>query len=347
MIKESGFSSEPTSRVDKLFSEKSPKIELTREEREKHHLLAAGIFNEQDIEVSDAKRELASAEEQDAQIFIENYVKDFIDNENKILAKQGRRTIGDWPQLHCDYVQEKEGGFRLAIEEGVANYAKIIALGREEGIGAAYQHYSKQAQAAGKLSFERFKQLFQPVYLSVDGLVFTADNYILIAKRHPDKVGTYGEAWHVPSGYVDETDRDGSGKISPFMAMRRELKEETGIGENHIKNLVCLGAAKNPEVAGVDVLFIGLTDLKSTDIVDRNATDVKERLLLRPEDIEGDIRPRKILGPQNESTHILPALLKINQIFGKTKKHGPPGPELAIPTSQALFFLADKLLKQK
>ncbi len=330
--------------IDALFGREKSQVEISAQDRDKYNLLAIGNFKEDNMKVVESERGLLAPEEEVAKVFVDNYVKNFIDNKNEALAAQGKRAIVDNPKLHVGRVKTSENQCELAIEHGVASYGKLVALGREEGIKSAYELYTKQVQGE-HLSFGRFKELFQPVSLSVDGLIFTSDNYILVAKRHPDKVGTYGDAWHVPSGYVDETDRDASGQIDIFKSMQREIEEEVGVKKDQISNLVCIGAAKNPGVATVNMLFIGRTNLKSVDIVDRNAVDAKKRLLLQPKDIDGDIRPRKILSPKNEPTHILPALLKIDQVFGKQKKHGTPGPELAVPTSQALFFLVDKMLK--
>ena len=344
MSAEKRIFTEAPSRINELFDEKR-KIEITPQEKEKYNLLAVGKFKEQNTEVVESKRESLTPEEEEAKLFVDSYVKDFIEKKNKILAEQGKRLIGDWPKLHTSNVSEVNGKLEITIQQGAANYGRLIALGREEGIGAAYDLYVSTV-AEKQISFNRFKELFQPTPLAVDGLIFTSDNYILVAKRHPDKVGTYGESWHVPSGYVDGTDRNAAGQIDTFKAMRREIEEEVGIAENQVKDLFCVGAAKNQDVSTVNVLFVGRTDLKSTEIVDRSAVDTKKRLLLKPKDIEGDIRPRKVVDSQDQPTKILPALLKIDQIFGKKKKNGPPGPELAIPTSQALFFLVDKMLKK-
>ncbi len=346
MSRESGLSIESPSRVSELFDEKKLHIQISPQEREKYGLFAVGKFKEDDVNVTESEREALKPEEEEAKLFVDNYVKDFVERKNKILAEQGKRLIGDWPKLHVSGVVEAGDKFEMNIQRGVDSYANLIALGKKGEINVVYKGYTNTV-AGEKIPFNRFKELFQPTHLTVAGLIFTADNYILMAKRHPDKVGTYGEAWHVPAGYVDDTDCNSLGQLDSFRAMRREINEEVGITENQINNLICVGAAKNSDVSNVEVLFIGRTNLKSTDIVDRSASDVKKRLLLKPKDIEGDIRPRKILGSQGDPTHVLPALLKIDQVFGKTKKHGTPGPELIIPTSQALFFLVDKMLKEK
>lgn len=319
---------------------------ITEEERKRYGLLVAGNFSESQMNVIESVETKLLPQELDAKLFIDQYVNNFIEEKNKILAAQQKRPIVDNPKLHVSRVELSGENCEIFIENGIASYGKIMALGREEGLRSVYMAYCQNFSEEA-IPFEKFKKLFQPAPLSVDGLILTADNRILIAKRHPDKVGTYGEAWHVPSGYVDDTDCDVNGKINPFQAMRREIQEEIGVKEDDITNMISLGVAKNPDVATVNVLFFGSTRLKSTDIVDRHAENAKQRLLLQPKDIEGDIRPRRIFDSQNNATYVLPALLKIDQVFGGQKKHGLPGPDLVVPTSQALFFLVDKILKQQ
>jgi 8-oxo-dGTP pyrophosphatase MutT (NUDIX family) len=337
--------SENYSSFDRLFKEKIS-AEITAQEKERYGLLAVGNFSESDMTVTESEKSQLSPQELEAKLFVDEYVRNLVEEKNKVLVSQNKRLIVDSAKLHVSHVEQVHNTCEITIENGIASYGKIIALGKEEGLRQVYAEYCQRVQE-GAILFERFQKLFQPAPLSVDGLILTSDNCVLIAKRHPNKVGTYGEAWHVPSGYVDDTDCDASGKINLFQAMRREIHEEIGITENEITNLVSLGVAKNPDVATVNVLFFGSTQLKSTDIIDRDATDVKKRLLLQPKDIEGDIRPRKIIDAQHKITHVLPALLKIDQVFGKQKKHGVLGPELTVPTSQALFFLVDNILKQK
>ena len=142
-----------------------------------------------------------------------------------------------------------------------------LALSREQ----QFAHYdaelfrlvSVQARPDGKLalvlgdttykefSTSRFPQFAQTFgyarqqlgnALAVCSVVETSDGYILYERRR--KTALHSGRFHFIAGFFERTlDRDAAGQPDPFGAMRRELREETGIQAADILAEYCLGAA--------------------------------------------------------------------------------------------------------
>lgn len=80
--------------------------------------------------------------------------------------------------------------------------------------------------------------------LAVCAAVETSDGYMLYEKRR--KTALHFGHYHVIAGFFERTrDRDARGQPDPFAAMRRELREETGIQSADIRGHYCVGAAYN------------------------------------------------------------------------------------------------------
>jgi 8-oxo-dGTP pyrophosphatase MutT (NUDIX family) len=78
--------------------------------------------------------------------------------------------------------------------------------------------------------------------LAVCSVVETSDGYILYEKRR--KTALHSGRFHVIAGFFERTlDYDAAGQPDPFGAMRRELREETGIQASDIRAEYCLGVA--------------------------------------------------------------------------------------------------------
>lgn len=78
--------------------------------------------------------------------------------------------------------------------------------------------------------------------LAVCSVVETSDGYILYEKRR--KTALHSGRFHVIAGFFERAlDLDEAGQPDPFGAMRRELREETGIQASDIRAEYCLGAA--------------------------------------------------------------------------------------------------------
>ncbi|MDP2736771.1 MAG: NUDIX hydrolase [bacterium] len=324
---------------------KGEPIEITEEEMEKYGLRAVGPINEGHMKFNvQGPREFAGVQ-QKAKVFVDQYIENFIKDINEKNLKDGKKQMEDWPKINISSIRGLgSGDYEIVVREGEMGYGRVVAF-KGEGLKKAYNAYAEEYSdsEAEKLSFEEFESLFMPNVPTVCTLIVTVDNNIFLTKRSPQRVGTYKESWHVPAGYIDVSDKDMAGRLSPFVTARREIQEEVGLAEDQIDDVICLGIARDQSCGNNEFLFVARTGLRSDEIVDKNTTPDK-RLLLHPKDIDGDIRPRKLVRSGKLST-TLPALLRIEKIFGNDKR-GEPGPELTVPTSKALFFLVDKKLKK-
>jgi 8-oxo-dGTP pyrophosphatase MutT (NUDIX family) len=77
--------------------------------------------------------------------------------------------------------------------------------------------------------------------LAVCSVVETTDGFILYERRQ--KTAIHLGRYHVIAGFFEQKrDSDATGQPDPFAAMRRELREETGITTQDIHEEYCLGA---------------------------------------------------------------------------------------------------------
>ena len=103
--------------------------------------------------------------------------------------------------------------------------------------------------------------------LAVCSVVETTDGFILYEQRQ--KTAVHQGRYHVIAGFFErERDRDVEGQPDPFAAMRRELREETGITAQDIQEQYCLGAVYdliNPhgELCFVTRLAISLAEVRT------------------------------------------------------------------------------------
>ncbi|GCE04974.1 hypothetical protein KDAU_23030 [Dictyobacter aurantiacus] len=103
--------------------------------------------------------------------------------------------------------------------------------------------------------------------LSVCSVVETADGHILLDKRQG--VDLYVGRYHVIGGFF-ERDVDINATTQqpdPFAAMRREIREETGIGTDDISEQFCLGLVydvftPHPELCFLTRLRISLEEVR-------------------------------------------------------------------------------------
>ncbi len=90
--------------------------------------------------------------------------------------------------------------------------------------------------------------------LSICSVVETSDGYILLDKRQG--VDVYVGRYHVIGGFF-ERDRDTTGKQpDPFGAIRREIREETGIQAPDIKEQYCLGVVYDVATPHGEMCFL-------------------------------------------------------------------------------------------
>ncbi|HEY6540098.1 MAG TPA: NUDIX hydrolase, partial [Ktedonobacteraceae bacterium] len=103
--------------------------------------------------------------------------------------------------------------------------------------------------------------------LAVCSVVETSDGYILLDKRRG--VDVYVGRYHVIGGFFErDRDRLENGQPDPFGAMRREIREETGIQPADIAEQYCLGlvydlAMPHAELCFLTRLHIPLSEVKT------------------------------------------------------------------------------------
>lgn len=104
--------------------------------------------------------------------------------------------------------------------------------------------------------------------LSICSVIETSDNYILLDRRQG--VDVYVGRYHVIGGFF-EHNLDmavGNTQPDPFAAMRREIREETGIQSSDIREQYALGivydlATPHAEICFLTRLYIPLADVQT------------------------------------------------------------------------------------
>lgn len=126
--------------------------------------------------------------------------------------------------------------FRLVNVQAQQDGTLALALG-----DTTYKEYSTTRFPPFTQTFGYARQQLGNA-LAVCSVVETSDGYILYEKRR--KTALHSGRFHVIAGFFERThDRDAAGQPDPFGAMRRELREETGIQASDIHAEYCLGAA--------------------------------------------------------------------------------------------------------
>ena len=91
--------------------------------------------------------------------------------------------------------------------------------------------------------------------LSVCSVVETSDGYILLDKRQG--VDVYVGRYHVIGGFFErDLDSTGSQQPDPFGAIRREIREETGIQLSDIREQYCLGVVYDVATPHAEMCFL-------------------------------------------------------------------------------------------
>ena len=314
-------------------------IEINEDEKEKYGISALGPFGENQLHFKIEKAREFTGVEKKAEDFVKDYTQKFLETLNKERKNKGQNPIQDRPKINISDIKNSNEDCYITATKDEVGYGRIPAF-KGEGLNNIYKEYSSQYQGEEEiLSIEEFKNIFMPHLPGTSALIVTSDNKILLTKRNPKKTAIYSEAWHLPAGGMDKDDTNEKEVLSPFVTIKREIKEEVGLEKDQIDNLTCLGICQNPYDGATEFLFVANTPISSENIVSEG------KLILEPKDIDGNIRPKKLTRNEQLSS-ILPALSRIDKIYGKEKTK-TPGPDLTVPTSQALFFLVDKILKKE
>jgi 8-oxo-dGTP pyrophosphatase MutT (NUDIX family) len=102
--------------------------------------------------------------------------------------------------------------------------------------------------------------------LAVCSVLETSDDYILIDKRQG--VDVYVGRYHVIGGFF-ERDLDMATKPDPFAAMRREIREETGIQATDIKEQFCLGVVYDLTTPHAEMCFLTQLNISWAEVLTR------------------------------------------------------------------------------
>ena len=104
--------------------------------------------------------------------------------------------------------------------------------------------------------------------LSVCSVVETSDGYILLDKRQG--VDVYVGRYHVIGGFF-ERDRDStvSKRPDPFGAIRREIREETGILQSDIREQFCLGVVYDTATPHAEMCFLTCLTIPLAEVQNR------------------------------------------------------------------------------
>ena len=104
--------------------------------------------------------------------------------------------------------------------------------------------------------------------LSVCSVVETSDGYILLDRRQG--VDVYVGRYHVIGGFF-ERDRDSTvtKQPDPFGAMRREIREETGILQSDIHEQFCLGVVYDIATPHAEMCFLTCLSIPLAEVYNR------------------------------------------------------------------------------
>lgn len=90
--------------------------------------------------------------------------------------------------------------------------------------------------------------------LGISANVITSDGWILYGRRN-HKVACHAGMVHTFGGTVSPDDRNADGEIDVFASMTRELREELGLVDDELSELVCLGMIRDPEFRQPELIF--------------------------------------------------------------------------------------------
>jgi 8-oxo-dGTP pyrophosphatase MutT (NUDIX family) len=125
--------------------------------------------------------------------------------------------------------------------------------------------------------------------LAVCSVIETSDGYILYEKRR--NKGVHEGRYHVIAGFFErDRDMDTAGMPDPFAAMRREMREETGIQAADIREQYCLGAVYDITSPHGELCFLTRLHIPLTEVHQREPEDNEIEHLLSLSITEASLR---------------------------------------------------------
>ncbi len=179
--------------------------------------------------------------------------------------------------------------------------AKLI-LAREQGFplydGQLFRLVSVTAASNGSLqlvlgdtSYKEYMTTREPVFaqnhsrqelgngIAVCSVVETNDGYILYERRQ--KVAVHSGRFHVIAGFFERNhDIDRQGRPDPFAAIRREIREETGIQADDIVEQYCLGSVYDLSSPHAELCFLTRLNISLAEVRARTPEDQEIQQLL-------------------------------------------------------------------
>jgi len=161
--------------------------------------------------------------------------------------------------------------FRLVSAEAQAGGCLRIVLG-----STSYKQYTTTRVpefAQGRSRHELSNAL------AVCSVVETTNGYMLYEKRQ--KVAVHAGRYHVIAGFFErDRDVDTAKRPDPFSAMRREIREETGILYTDIREQFCLGAVYDVMSPHGELCFLTRLNISLAEVRQRVPEDNEIQQLL-------------------------------------------------------------------
>lgn len=149
--------------------------------------------------------------------------------------------------------------FRLVGAESTPNNRLVLRLG-----DTSYKEYvtTREGSFASKHTREELGNA-----IGVCSVVETSDSYILLDKRQG--VDAYEGHYHVIGGFFERGLDMDENQPDPFAAIRREIREETGIQAEDIHAQYCLGAAYDLLMPHGEILFLTRLNIPLAEVLRR------------------------------------------------------------------------------
>jgi 8-oxo-dGTP pyrophosphatase MutT (NUDIX family) len=205
-------------------------------------ILAQGVYRPDQIEIS-YYPSLRMPNNSTIQVWM-----DTVWEQKLALAREQHIPLFDAPLFRFVEVEAKAGG-TLHLVLGDTGYKEYVTTRILE---FAQRHKREELSNA----------------LAVCSVVETSDGYILLDKRQG--VDVYAGRYHVIGGFF-ERDRDSSvsQQPDPFGAIRREIREETGILQSDIREQFCLGVVYDTTTPHAEMCFLTCLAIPLAEIHNR------------------------------------------------------------------------------
>lgn len=150
----------------------------------------------------------------------------------------------------------------------LVNFQNVTQLGGQLIIEGGVTDFKTHMASSGKKFKDRFRKEFVRSGAGMSAIVVTRDNYVLLAQRGK-KTSKPGTMINAPAGFIDLSNKNNNDEIDIFDEFKRELKEETLINPEEIKESYCAGLVRGNYTSVPDLVILAITELSSGEIADR------------------------------------------------------------------------------